>query len=334
MNTLPPEIVAAIVDYAADCDSSYASYRARLDNLSAFSRVSRMFLDVARPRLAQVVHLEQRNPGEHRLNILANEKVQTLICRDPIAWLGFGARFKFIRDLAQSSVVCLDPDLTRLSIVRSIVYWRKLRPDPVSFFSSARFPALRALAVSRLVTGSGDHETGFNTKDPIPRSFLAQLECLVTDEPSLRGPLSDYDTAPLPPSIPYLFDVELRFESKPWSRSSTSDLGLALAQPYVRVRVASDGVPRRGEIERALFLVEDLLAGSTVLKVLYLDLYPRDGTGGFDLDKDLCERIGRIEDPARKSRVEIVWEQRDDDWIQSRVSRDYWKRCRELKRRS
>jgi hypothetical protein len=108
---------------------------------------------------------------------------------------------------------------------------------------------------------------------------------------------------------------------------------LALDKEFLRIRLPSEPIPHRREIEATLFLVETLLHESNVLKTLYLDLYPRDGRRGYRLDEELEERIERLMDPRRKTNVEIVWENHEDDLIRSRVSKEFWRRCKEEKAR-
>ncbi|GAA5986005.1 hypothetical protein JCM5350_005494 [Sporobolomyces pararoseus] len=64
MNSLPPELLLSIIGIAADCSSTYESYRARLRTLSALTLVDRQFHQIAQPLLPQQLYF--RNSDDER----------------------------------------------------------------------------------------------------------------------------------------------------------------------------------------------------------------------------------------------------------------------------
>ncbi|GAA5986027.1 hypothetical protein JCM5350_005503 [Sporobolomyces pararoseus] len=139
--------------------------------------------------------------------------------------------------------------------------------------------------------------------------------------------------SPPPPPVPVLFDLDPRHTATSWGRSSLAP-NSSLSHSHIRIRLPCEPIPHRRQIEAALFLVETLLNESTVLEELYLDLYPRDGRRGYELDEELQERIRKLEDPNRKTKVEIIWENHEDDWCRSRVSKEFWRRSKARKKRA
>ena len=86
----------------------------------------------------------------------------------------------------------------------------------------------------------------------------------------------------------------------------------------------------RGEIEAALCLVLDLVTTIQELKAIYLDF----GFGKDEMDEsdeELRRNIEHLADPTRKRKVEIVWEDNGWDFCGSLVSREFWKRSKEIK---
>ncbi|GAA5986012.1 hypothetical protein JCM5350_005496 [Sporobolomyces pararoseus] len=163
-------------------------------------------------------------------------------------------------------------------------------------------------------------------------SLLSQLDCMTADEIEPGGTSSLSPSSP-PLPVPLLFDLDPRHTSTSWGRSSLAPSS-SLSHSHIQIRLPCEPIPHRRQIEAALFLVETLLNESTVLEELYLDLYPRDGRRGYELDEELQERIRKLEDPNRKTKVEIIWENHEDDWCRSRVSKEFCKRCKEKKEKA
>jgi hypothetical protein len=224
------------------------------------------------------------------------------------------------------------PNLAEFSLDGVEVVPARRMPDRphLPFFTASKFPSLRALGI--VATDFLEVQGPFDeTEAPsIPRSFLKQLDCLTISTGGYREtpePESTRTTSPLPP---ILYDMNPHHTTTAWGRSSILPVEVAW-KTHVRIRLPCEPIPHRRRIEAALFLVETLLNESILLKELYLDLYPRDGRRGYRLDEELQERIRKFEDPNRKTKVEIVWENHEDDWCRSRISKEFWRRCKEKK---
>lgn len=198
-------------------------------------------------------------------------------------------------------------------------------PNP-SFLSRDRFPSLRALALREYRSKLAGQDGTL----PLPVDFLAQLETLVInqfDEPPNNRSLVQ---SPIP--IPFLYDLCYSLLWTNPGRRQPLPSG-CLSREYIRIQHPRERIEiQRGEIEAALFLAEDLVNESHVLKVLYLDLVPMDGK--YRLDEDLRKRIEHLEDSSRSRKVEIVWEDKGKDFCNSLVSREFWTRSKEIKGRN
>ncbi|GAA5964700.1 hypothetical protein JCM3765_004359 [Sporobolomyces pararoseus] len=88
MNSLPPELLSSIVEQAAQCDSTYDSYRLRIRSLSALSLVNRTFRQLAQPLLPQKVWFRKENEVEEFRKIgkmvqvasLRYEQAENIVC--------------------------------------------------------------------------------------------------------------------------------------------------------------------------------------------------------------------------------------------------------------
>jgi len=198
-------------------------------------------------------------------------------------------------------------------------------PNP-SFLSRDRFPSLRALALREYRSRLADQDGTL----PLPVDFLAQLETLVInqfDEPPNNRSLIQ---SPIP--IPFLYDLSYSLLWRNPGRRQPIPSG-SLSREYIRIQHPRERIEiQRGEIEAALFLAEDLVNESQVLKVLYLDLFPMDGK--YQLDEELKKVIEHLEDSRRSRKVEIVWEDKEKDFCNSLVSREFWKRSKEIRGRN
>ena len=67
------------------------------------------------------------------------------------------------------------------------------------------------------------------------------------------------------------------------------------------------------------------------MKEIYLDIGSHGKKEARELDKDLNGRIEKVEQLAERKKVEIIWENHEDDWCQSLVSREFWRRSKENK---
>jgi hypothetical protein len=170
--------------------------------------------------------------------------------------------------------------------------------------SQRHFPALRTLGLYH----DADRDPGLVNVCP---SLLAQLDCLTTNDPLFR----DNNSAI---SLPVLFDVDCLDE--------------ALTLPESRLRVLFPQVPSGipdYEIDDVLATVQDLLDNPGVLEELYLDITDGNGSARYALEGNVAERIRNMEDLAKEKEVEIIWENRTDDWCEGRVSKEFWRRSRE-----
>ncbi|GAA5894091.1 uncharacterized protein JCM6883_003717 [Sporobolomyces salmoneus] len=325
---LPPELLKTIIDFAAQCDSTYDSHRERLCTLSSLSLVNQTFRDLAQPLMAEKVFLS---------------------CGKDVSSLVEGklkGKIKSLTDYRSSLLSAPhSPELTQL--FGQVSAWRNLEGDPnwkmlkyhqlmitpwtvISpatndyFLSLSHLPSLRALALRK---GSwwGYDRHRYETE----HGLLSQLDCIIADqvEPigaQLGGPQPSPTTSACP--IPWLFDLPLDLAPQTWLR-------FLLSRSYVRVRLPCEPVPSCLEIGIALLSATMvLLDRTTTLKELYLDLYPRDGRKGYVLDEEAVERVEELQNVAMEKNVEIVWEDHEDDWCRSLVSREFWKRSKEKKK--
>jgi hypothetical protein len=87
-------------------------------------------------------------------------------------------------------------------------------------------------------------------------------------------------------------------------------------------------------VKTALAILTNLLDRSAVLQELYLDLFPGGGRSFRNLsEEELAEKIRSMETLAKEKKVEIIREDQTDDWCQGRVSKEFWRRSREQKKR-
>jgi len=199
------------------------------------------------------------------------------------------------------------------------------------FLTETHFPSLRVLGLYKY-TGVTLTTASKVTAPPHP-SLLARLDCLTTDNETKLSSL------PLP--VPFLYDVDpalflLNEISDPTphqalfpARRPTVDLESAFTKSHVRIRFPCKTIAEDKHIEAALSFVGTLLVKSTVLEELYLDLYPRDGRREYVLSQKLEQKIEKLEDLAKKKKVEIIWENHEDNWCRSRVSKEFSRRCKE-----
>jgi hypothetical protein len=197
---------------------------------------------------------------------------------------------------------------------------------PLPFLTENHFPSLRALglqgySLTTLASASSP------TTSP-HRSFLAQLDCITVDEDTqLRG-------LPLRLSVPFLYDVDpASFPLFQTNRIVSQarlylmiNMESASTKTHVRIRFPCEPIAPDHQIEAALSFVDNLLIKSTLLEELYLDLYPRDGRRDYGLSQNLEKKIEKLEKLAKDKKVEIVWENHEDDWCRSRISKEFWRR--------
>jgi len=105
----------------------------------------------------------------------------------------------------------------------------------------------------------------------------------------------------------------------------------ASTKTHVRIRFPCERIAQDHQVEAALSFVDDLLGKSTVLEEIYLDIYPRGGRRDYVLSWKLGKKIKKLEELAKEKKVEIIWENHEDDWCRSRVTKEFWRRCKEKK---
>lgn len=216
------------------------------------------------------------------------------------------------------------PHLEELSLDNTLVYCDPGVNQDI-FLAASHYPKLQALSFRACFCFAADGG------DPIeiPQRLLSQLDCVSVDD-NASLPLQPLSSSRSTFPLPVLFDVDPNSTKQSWGRSSSSP-EVALSQTHIRIRLHPEPIPHRREIEAALFLAESIIRDTPDLKQLYLDLYPRDGRRGYVLDDELEERIKVLEDPRRKKKVEIIWENHGDDMLKSLVSMEFWKVCRREK---
>ncbi|GAA5893930.1 uncharacterized protein JCM6883_003675 [Sporobolomyces salmoneus] len=358
MNTsLPPELLSDIIELAAQCDSTYDSYKERLRTLSSLSLVNQTFRELSQPLLAEKLQIRSSKDDTNHLKGDLKGKIKSWTDDRPLRpsdsphppdCYADTTEWRIMRGHVHLNTVGRHQHITRLSLENCVVrdfaqvvlsQVVELSIDTVQipvfltskpgdhFLSSSRFPALRALALRKVMAG------GVSRPPNLQYSLASRLDCIVADRlyPSPDQPdLPETPSAHLRYPVPFLYDLNPRHTTTSWGRSSLAP-GESPSQTHVRIRLDCEPIAHRRQIEAALFLVEILLNESTVLEELYLDLYPRDGRRGYELDEELEERIRKFEDPARKTHAKIIWENHEDDWCRSLVSKEFWKRSREKK---
>ncbi|GAA5894382.1 uncharacterized protein JCM6883_003806 [Sporobolomyces salmoneus] len=352
---LPLELLSTIIEYAAECDSTYDSYKEHLRALSSLSLVSRTVHDFAQPLLTEKVYCTTREQLEGVLQGNVAEKVKSLAYDQGGVFskvfskiLKFSSGFANLTELRVSRGVfdlssltghqhlakfgtfgcelgswagLVLPQLVELSIYSVIITDSALSSGD-NLLSISRFPSLRALALrSVMVFSPGEVEVSVNY------SIARQLECMVADR---MYPVSSQTDSlqplslPLPNVVPLLYDLHPSPTWESWERQ-------AFSKTHVRIPLCREPVREPEEIETALTFMEALLDKSTILEELYVDLWCREGRGGDGLDKELAARIEKLESQAREKEVEIIWENYEVDWCRSLVSKEFWRRSKETK---
>ncbi|GAA5986615.1 hypothetical protein JCM5350_008318 [Sporobolomyces pararoseus] len=160
-------------------------------------------------------------------------------------------------------------------------------------------------------------------------SGLASLSNHKPDEIVSRG-VSTLSPSTLPLSVSLLFDLDPRNIAITRGRSSLAS-DSSLNHSHLRIRLPCESIFSSGDIKSSLEFAHHLVKESANLEELYLDLYPRDGRRGFVLEKELEEEVRKLEEIAREKNIEIIWENQEDDWCRSRVSKEFWRRSKEKK---
>ncbi|GAA5965922.1 hypothetical protein JCM3765_006489 [Sporobolomyces pararoseus] len=217
--------------------------------------------------------------------------------------------------------------LTELTLedISIIIYESHKEGATPPLLSESHFPSLRAL-------GLKDFRGRFRLMDQIvfSASLIARLDCLSTDDKSIPTAARD-----LPIPAPFLLDKRVE-ESLDDDVYSPYVLGSLSPSPspshtHLRIRLPCEPIPSSQDIKSALESANNLVKDSINIEELYLDLYPRDGRRDYVLEKELEKQIKKLEDTARKKNVEIIWENHEDDWCGSRVSKEFWRRCKAKK---
>ncbi|GAA5986000.1 hypothetical protein JCM5350_005492 [Sporobolomyces pararoseus] len=218
------------------------------------------------------------------------------------------------------------PSLVELTLENtSLVMHESFRAGAIcSLLSESHFPSLQALGTKGIRGCS--FEDGLDTEPVFTDSLITQLECLMTDKVPIRTA-----TLNLPIPVPFLFDIRAEEELKEDFRSSIEFALPSPAHNHLRLRLPSEPDSSHEDTESALEFAYKVVKESTSLEELYLDLYPRDGRRGYVSEKELAEKMKKLEEIAREKNVEIIWENHEDDWCRSRVSKEFWRRCKEKK---
>lgn len=88
-----------------------------------------------------------------------------------------------------------------------------------------------------------------------------------------------------------------------------------------------------GRIKMFLKVARKLVEDVDTLKRLYLELRHEDVMMRLDEYEKMERTKSTLEAFAKEKKVEIVWENYEDDLLKSLVSREFWKRCTEEKRK-
>ncbi|GAA5997939.1 hypothetical protein JCM5350_000041 [Sporobolomyces pararoseus] len=364
MTSLPPELLSSIVNLAADCSSTYESWDDRMDTLLSLTLVNKTFHGIAQPLIPEKFFFKEDDdvvgePFEDFMRCRTTVNIKSLtfepkleaFCYKLPILFGFDnltelrvqccgdmslQTFKAHRHLSRltlydgyfhydpesdSNIVL--PSLVELTLENtSLVMHESFGAGAISsLLSESHFPSLQALGTKGIRGCSFEDDS-----DPEPifaDSLITQLECLTTDKVPIRTA-----TSKLPVPVPFLFDIRAEEELDEDFRSF---IEFALPSPshsHLRIRLPSESISSREDIKSALEFANKLVKGSTILEELYLDLYPRDGRRGFVLGKILEKMIKKLEEVAREKNVEIIWENHEDDWCRSRVSKEFWRRSK------
>lgn len=198
-----------------------------------------------------------------------------------------------------------------------------------TFFSSARFPSLRAVGL-RHVAVSTWGVLSHRLASFVETSFMQQLECLALDARSLEAlASSDYSASP-PTRFPAPLLLDLDVQEVLDHLSSSLHPAERFPQSHLRLTFPYDADPKSAETLDTLLALEGLVKGNNQLEEMYL-IPPQNG-GVWNLWRDaLREAVDQLELTENAANVEIVWENPEDDWCLSRVSKEFWRRRREKK---
>ncbi|GAA5894210.1 uncharacterized protein JCM6883_003750 [Sporobolomyces salmoneus] len=355
MNTiiLPPELLSIIIQHAAECDSTYDSYKKRLRTLSALSLVSRTLREIAQPLLAQKSYCPTLEEMVKFLRGDVAEKVKSLTSEHYSRRIAspFSARFENLTELRVRHLARLAfedcqlmsgwsnlvlPGLVELSLDDVSIFSSTETSQEVlaDFLSISHFPSLRVLGTRSSTMVGSMHDRAL-----IDYSLSCQLDCIVSDQVyTIHRRLAEDHSLSFPTPFgypgPFLFDLShLRafHASTSWGRTAGSS-DPVLSKAHVRIRLPCKPTPNLSTIIAAFCLVDSLLAHSTALKELYLDFYPSGGRKGYALNEELQKTIRKLDDQAREKNVKIIWESHEDDWCRSLVSAEFWRRSKEKKK--
>ncbi|GAA5965894.1 hypothetical protein JCM3765_006480 [Sporobolomyces pararoseus] len=364
MNSLPPELLSSIVDLAADCSSIYKSWDTRMETLLSLTLVNKVFHGIAQPLLPQKFFFKESDyvveePFEELMKSGVTNKIKSLTLEPkfktnlynlPILF-GFenltefrveGCRamslqtFQAHHHLSRLSLydgsLHYDPDTDADISLRSII---ELSLEEASIvicasrkagatrplLSESHFPSLRALALKYFRgRSSGMSHIVFSA------SLIARLDCLTTDDKNIPTAACD---SPIP--APFLLDIRFEESDEDFFSPRIVFESPSPSHTHLRIRLPCEPIPSSQDTNSALEFANNLVKDSTNLEELYLDLYPRDGRRGYVLEKGSQEKIEKLEETAREKKVEIIWENHEDDWCRSRVSKEFWKRCKAKK---
>lgn len=102
-------------------------------------------------------------------------------------------------------------------------------------------------------------------------------------------------------------------------------------EPWLRLRLPSELIDSRAQIESGLFHALALMSRKPVLKYLLFAMYTRGGRGDYQLNEGLKELVAAVENSASAKGIEIIWENHEDHFRNSLVSKEFWKRCKTAK---
>ncbi|GAA5986608.1 hypothetical protein JCM5350_008315 [Sporobolomyces pararoseus] len=371
MNSLPPELLSSIIELAADCTSVYESWDTRMDTLLSLTLVNKTFHNIAQLLIPEKFFFREdddvvgepfeefmRSEVTTNIKSLAFEPQRGAYCYNLPILFGFEnltqlrlklctkmslQTFKAHRHLSRLAVYdgyfLYDPEtdsnialpsLVELSFekVSLVMYGSPKAGATPPVLSESHVPSLKTLGVAE---SAGRPPKSFDHQDAFSDSLLTRLDCLTTDNVPLQTAAPD-----LPIPVPFLLDIVAERPSiSPSSCGISRALVFQMPSPshsHHRIRLPSErNSSDEEDIKSALEFAYKLVKESTILEELYLDLYPRDGRRVYVSKEASREEIKQLEEIAREENVEILWENHEDDWCRSRVSKEFWRRCKEKK---
>ncbi|GAA5874482.1 hypothetical protein JCM16303_005866 [Sporobolomyces ruberrimus] len=362
--SLPPELVSAIVDHAAECISSYSSWRDRQNTLYSLTLVNRTIRSTAQALLAKIVHIRLDKDGDPVLAGLPGQEARTLTYdvpentnRRPQIPTTMGSnipdysifRFKFIRELRLVGVTltpfsALDghTHLERLSLISAGIEMElhdhtlslprlvELSLDSALIFSDTR--GLATTFFSRIIFPSL-RALGIRKLPVLDRSSLSSPGIPSTVLSQLQCLTASIDLVkthrtaesfPSPRLVLFVLEPQRRSNSPAYEASIKS-----AREIYSSFTIRSDNdAPTTQQFKSTVVFVEEFINTSSKPEQLYLSKLWQKVMGNEELEEGARDAWTSLEKMAKEKSVEIIWEDDGDDPMRSLVSKEFWERCK------